>query len=258
MSKIEIDFNNLKYNLYELLNVKPNDDESKIRKNFMKIIKKFHPDKNSELEKDIYYHIILGNQILLNKELRKKYDSYLQDKSQIFSELKESFNKTIKNQVIPDNKHSISSFNTKVNELNIKHGYNENINEPISIIDKYDLIKENRAINIKKENIKNIEDFNNKFNSYKADGKFKDQIIEYNDTPSELSTYTIGEQYTNLNDIDKLYIDDSIQSSKYSSLDRAFTLQPHAVLNNKHNNSDYKEKMQEYRNNTNLINKNSK
>jgi curved DNA-binding protein CbpA len=244
MSKIEIDFNNLKYNLYELLNVNNDDDETKIKKKFMRIIKKFHPDKNSELEEDIYYHIILANQILLNKESRKKYDVYLQDKSEIFTELKDSFNKTIKNQPT-DKKQNISLFNNKVKELNEKHGYKENISE--SVIDKFDFIKENRTINIEKENIKNMEEFNTKFNSYKVDGKFKDQIIEYKDTPAELSTYVIGEQYTNLADIDKLYVDDSVQSSKYSSLDRAFTLQP----NIKHNNTDIKEKMQEYRNNKN-------
>jgi curved DNA-binding protein CbpA len=248
MSKIEIDFNNLKYNLYELLNVNNDEDESKIKKNFMRIIKKFHPDKNSELEEDIYYHIILANQILLNKESRKKYDVYLQDKSEIFSELKESFNKTIKNQPTTDKKQNISLFNNKVKELNEKHGYTENISG--SVIDKFDFIKENRTINIEKENIKNMEEFNTKFNSYKVDGKFKDQIIEYKDAPAELSTYVMGEQYTNLADIDKLYVDDSVQSSKYSSLDRAFTLQP----NIKHNNTDIKEKMREYKNKIPTVN----
>ena len=48
MSKIEIDFNNLKYNLYELLNIQPDADTTKIKKNFMKVIKNFHPDKNSD------------------------------------------------------------------------------------------------------------------------------------------------------------------------------------------------------------------
>ena len=63
---IEIDFNTLKYNLYEILNVDINDDDKKIKKKFIHVIKNFHPDKNSELEEDIYYHIILANQILLN------------------------------------------------------------------------------------------------------------------------------------------------------------------------------------------------
>jgi curved DNA-binding protein CbpA len=243
MSKIEIDFNNLKYNLYELLNVSKDAEEIKIKKNFVKIIKNFHPDKNSELEEDIYYHIILANQILLNKDSRRKYNLYLQDKSEIFSELKENFNKTIKNHVSTNN--DTSSFNSKVKELNEKHGYNENTSS-VSVIEKFSSIKQNRDINIVKENFKTTEEFNNRFNSYKVDGKFKDQIIEYKDAPTELSTYVIGEQYTNLADIDKLYIDDSVQSAKFSSLDRAFTLQPLAHVPNK----TIEEKMKDYKNET--------
>ena len=88
MSKVEIDFNNLKYNLYEILNIPTNSDDVKIKKNFMKIIKNFHPDKNSELEEEIYYHIILANQILLNKESRKKYDEFSACSAETFHELK--------------------------------------------------------------------------------------------------------------------------------------------------------------------------
>jgi curved DNA-binding protein CbpA len=223
------------------LNVSKDTDETKIKKNFMKIIKNFHPDKNSELEEDIYYHIILANQILLNKESRRKYDAYLLDKTQIFYELKETFNKTMKTQV--SNK-DINSFNNKVKELNEKHGYNENTSS--SVMENFSNIKNNRNINIEKENFKSIDEFNNKFNSYKVEGKFKDQIVEYKEAPAELSTYVIGEQYTNLTDIDKLYIDDSIQCAKYSSLDRAFTLQPISKISNK----TIEERMKDYKNET--------
>ena len=47
---------------------------------FLKIIKTFHPDKNSDLEEDIYYHIILAHQILIDKELRIKYDNFIENK----------------------------------------------------------------------------------------------------------------------------------------------------------------------------------
>jgi hypothetical protein len=53
---------------------------------------------NSELEEDIYYHIILANQILLNKESRKKYDEFINDTSDTFCELKDKFNKINKNK----------------------------------------------------------------------------------------------------------------------------------------------------------------
>ena len=50
---IEINFDTIKYNLYEILNVQPDSDDTKIKKSFMRIIKQFHPDKNSELEEEI-------------------------------------------------------------------------------------------------------------------------------------------------------------------------------------------------------------
>ena len=92
MSNSENDFNTYKYNLYEILNIQPNADDAKIKKSYIKLIKNFHPDKNSELEQDIFQHIIYANMILLNKNLRKKYDTYLADKSDTFNELKSTFN----------------------------------------------------------------------------------------------------------------------------------------------------------------------
>ena len=254
MSKVEIDFNSIKYNLYEILNVNKDADEIKIKKSFMKIIKNFHPDKNSELEEDIYYHIILANQILLNKDSRKKYDNFINDTSDTYSELRDKFNKTIKNvdENIPNKGESLHLFNYKINELNKKHGYDCNVDN-ISITDRYKNAKEKRQvpdIKIDKETFIDNNDFNNKFENNKIDGKYKSQIIEYSGTPSELSTYIIGENYTSLSDIDKLYIEDSVQSSKYSSLDRAFTLQP-VIKNN--SGLSFDDKMKEYQKETKVF-----
>jgi len=248
MSKIEIDFNNIKYNLYEILNVNKHDDDIKIKKSFMKVIKNFHPDKNSELEEDIYYHIILANQILLNKESRKKYDEFINDTSDTFCELKDKFNKVAKTK---QNKQDINLFNQQISELNKKHGIN-NINDNMSIMEKFNKIKEKRDIKIEKETFIDTNDFNQRFENNKIEGKFKSQIIEYSGSPSELSTYTIGENYTNLIDIDKLYIEDSIQSAKYSSLDRAFSLHPTTKITN--NNVSYENRIKDYNLQTKMIN----
>ena len=255
MSKFEIDFNNIKYNLYEILNINKDADEIKIKKNFMKIIKNFHPDKNSELEEDIYYHIILANQILLNKESRKKYDIFTETNAETHSELRDHFNKSKKeiDETILDKGTSVNLFNYKINELNKKHGYDDNIDN-ISITEKFNKAKEKRDINeikINKEIFIDTKDFNNKFENNKIDGKYKSQIIEFSGMPSELSTYIVGEQYTSLSDIDKLYIEDSVQSSKYSSLDRAFSLQP--IIKSTGNNS-YNERMKEYQTETKYYN----
>ena len=237
MSKIEIDFNTMKYNLYEILNVSPQTEESKIKKSFMKLIKNFHPDKNSELEEEIYYHIILANQILLNKDSRKKYDNYLTDRSNTFNELKNNFDKTIKNTKNTDtpNGDNISIFNNKFEELNKKHGYNNNTSNIVCF--------DNSIFN---------EMFNDIFNINKSDtGKFKDVLIRYEGNPSELSTYVIGEHYTNLCDLDKLYIEDSVQSAHFSSLDNAFSLQ--SINVNNEQKKSYNDKIKEYQSQTELI-----
>lgn len=248
MSKIEIEFASLKYNLYEILNVSPDSDETKIKKSFMKLVKSFHPDKNSELEEDIYYHIILSNQILLNKESRKKYDSYLCDRSDTFIDLKNTFNKNFTNpeKYYPSKDDSIIKFNNKITELNKKHCFNTDDNQ-ISVLEQFEKAKQKRStdeIKIIKEAIKDENDFNHKFESKKIDGKFQDQIIEYKDQPGAISTYVMGEHYTSLIDMDKLYIEDSIQSNKYSSLDRAFSLCP--IINSNDNNKSLEEKINDY------------
>lgn len=255
MSKIEIDFNSIKYNLYEILNVTKDADEQKIKKSFMKIIKNFHPDKNSELEEDIYYHIILANQILLNKESRKKYDSFIEDNADTYFELRDNFNKSKKeiDSNILDKGASQNLFNYKINELNKKHCYDTNLDN-ISITEKFNKAKEKREkpeIKIEKEVFIDTKDFNKKFENNKIEGKYNSQIIEYSGAPSELSFYVIGESYTNLSDIDKLYIEDSVQSSKYSSLDKAFSLQPiHKPLNQ----VSYSDRMKEYQKETKNFN----
>ena len=253
MSKIEIDFNKLKYNLYELLNVDTKADSTKIKKSFMKIIKNFHPDKNSELEEDIYYHIILANQILLNSESRKKYDDFISGSSEIFIDMKKSFNKTINSidQYFPSKDSSKHEFEKKIVELNTKHGYTDESNKD-SVMTKFTKIQESRSsdIKIEKEKFNNMKEFNEKFTINKSEGgRFQDQLVEYKGVPQELSTYVVGEQYTNIQDLDKLYVEDSVQGSKYSSLDRAFLL--HSVNMNIDQKS-IEEKIKEYKTNTEL------
>ena len=235
-SYVDIDFYNLKYNLYEILNINEQADNYIIKKNYIKLIKNYHPDRNSELEEDIYQHIILDNNILLNKNLRAKYDEYIYNKNNNFIDLKNDFNKNI--NLIKNNKDD--SFELKLNELNKIHGYNENINDE-SIIEKFIKIKSNRDKDIIIE--KNIElkqnNFNDQFLNYKNNNnnnnKLIDHILEY-DNLSDLSINVIGENFINLNDIDKLYIEDSIICCNFSSLDKAFKLQPENMdLNNKFN-----------------------
>jgi curved DNA-binding protein CbpA len=242
MSIIEIDFNTLKFNLYEILNVAPNSSENIIKKSFIRLIKVFHPDKNSALEEEIYYHIILSNQILLNKPSRIKYDKFLETKSETFNELKEDY---LKNGRQKNNESNVQTFNDKRMELDAKHGYIEDI----ATMDKYNKLKSSRNnIEIEKEDIKSNTDFNKKFTDYKSNGKFKNQIVEY-DKNSEIMTYT-NENYVNLNNMDKLYVNDSISTNTFASLDRAFVLLP---LLTETNNKTIKEKINDYKDATQTL-----
>jgi len=117
---------------------------------------------------------------------------------------------------------------------------------------KLELI-ESYQINIEKEKFKNIKEFNDKFNTNKSiGGKFQDQIIEFKGQPQELSSYVVGEQYTSIGDLDKLYVEDSILSSKFSSLDKAFMIQ--SVSQSDIITKSAKEKMSEYQNQTSNYN----
>ena len=55
---MNIDFNDLKYNLYELLNLNSNAKPKKIKKTYKRLMLKYHPDKCSDLEKEIFYNIV--------------------------------------------------------------------------------------------------------------------------------------------------------------------------------------------------------
>ena len=235
---IEIDFNTLKYNLYEILNVEINDYEKKIKKKFINVIKNFHPDKNSELEEDIYYHIILANQILLNKKNREKYNEFLLGTADMFYELKNKF------------KNNNFIFNNKEINKNINFNDNYDNNDNESLNDKYEKIIKNRnniSINYDSDIINN-NIFNNKFINIKENNikSQKYDIIEY--LPYEL---IYDNKFTNINNINKLYIEDTIITDKYSSLDKAFVLEPN--INYSNNIKTYKEKIEDYNNETELF-----
>lgn len=227
MSEYLINFDTLKFNLYEILNITHDASDHKIKKAYRNLILNFHPDKNNKAEEEVYYHIITANEILTNKDFRKKYDEYMNKQSEHHDDLKHNFDKVIKMKPSENKDTAQKSFNNKMLELNAKHNYNDE-NNSNNIKKKYEKIIKERETNvlIPKEMINDIADFNNKFEQKKNDKIFGDQLVPI-DEDMKLSTYNINDNYTSLDiAFDNLYIGGGgITTSKFTSLDAAFKIQ---------------------------------
>ena len=122
MSKhlIEINFDQLKFNLYDLLGVTKDSSTKKIKKAFRALIVKFHPDKNDVIDDEIYNHLTISNQVLTNDQLRQKYDNWLKsfEVNQSHENLKEKSQNYINDQPKQTNNYS---FEQLEDQLNKKH-----------------------------------------------------------------------------------------------------------------------------------------
>ena len=74
-------FQNLKYNLYEIIGVTRDDSEKKIKKNYLKLAKELHPDKNPDFNEEVWNHISIANTVLTNPQTREKYNEFLDQKN---------------------------------------------------------------------------------------------------------------------------------------------------------------------------------
>lgn len=245
-----INFNDLEFNLYELLNVKNNADAIKIKKSYKKLIIQFHPDKCTDLEENIFYNITLAYQILKDKNLKKKYDIWLNkpnsEKSQI--ELKNNFLKESNNMKsyfpsLPQE--ARINYDRKIKDLEKKHGIIENDSIPLK--DKYNskVYDRHNLKNVKKEKFNNETQFNNKFIHRK-----KKQFKNVDNKKKEIICYQmtqISKNYASVKDYNKLYSNESVQNDEFSSLDNAYLMHPELL----HNNSvSSKKKLKKYKKQT--------
>lgn len=255
MSKplVTINYSELKFNLYEVLGLTNEASENKIKKSFKKLVIKLHPDKNPDSNEEIFTHIIIANQVLSNSNLRKEYDNYLEEANEktLHVDLKNNFESTIKDveKFFPIKEDATKTFKTKIDELNKKHGVNDEINSK-NIMSQYDRIKKSRDTNISipQEKISNRNDFNQKFESRKDTGTFDSNIIQVN---SGLGTYQTNDALVGIGDYSKLYVEDTVSTGNYTSLDMAFKIQK---INPNLSEKSLKERIEEYKNHTNLFN----
>jgi hypothetical protein len=164
------------------------------------------------------------------------------------SDLKNKF-ENIQKQTISESitkEEAYKIYDTKIKELNKKHGYIECEEKNISELYNKKLEEFNKNIYIESQDIKNNDEFNNKFENIPIDNiyqKHNNLIIEFN---GEL----VGNTFLSIGNYSMLYSSDPIQTSNYSSLDRAFKLQ--SKINFVENNN-IENKIQEYNNFTDEI-----
>ena len=180
MSKhlIEINFDELKFNLYDLLGVPKDSSEKKIKKAFRSLILKFHPDKNDVIDEEIYNHLTISNQVLTNSQLRKKYDDWLKsyEVTQSHETLKERSIQYFEKEEKTSNNFS---FGQLEDQLNKKHGYLSEENFPMdesSYNRKFSEIQNEMKTlglsTISKEEFRGNNDFNDKFSNRKKEISF--------------------------------------------------------------------------------------
>lgn len=188
-------FIDLNYNLYEILNLNITNDISKIKKNLHKVLKTYHPDKNCNIEIDIFYHFIICKKILLNIDNKREYDDFLCEKN--FISLKDNFKKDIVEV------NTTKTFKEREIELNVKHNYIKKDNYE-NIMQIYEKLNRNDIIIDKNNNI-NDNTFNKIFekenNINNKNSECTDIIIK----PVNLIRDEIT--YTSIDNIDKLYED---------------------------------------------------
>ena len=230
-NKIEINFESLKYNLYDLLGLKKTDSIKRVKKRYRKLILEYHPDKTEDFDEDVFNHLTLANQILTNEQNRKKYDEYLVGPVDDFISMKQASHKNSKEikymPAMPNEKKK--SYKDRVKEMNQKHGYVEDYSTLNSgeIMKKVNQKKNDRSkLSIKYEDIRGKNDFNEKFSNRKKEGKMDQQIINYKAGDLTSFQYNSSRQgYVGLENMDNLYLEgESLQTDRYSTLDRAFGL----------------------------------
>ena len=243
-----IDFNDLKYNLYHLLNVNSNCTFRKIKKAYKKLIIQFHPDKSTNLEEEIFYNISLAYQILKDENLRKKYDNWLLIKSETKNQinLKQSFlneKESLKSYFPSTNRDAFYNYNKIIDKKNKIHGI-DNYQE-FNVQNKYKN-KEKDRLNMEKikyKKYKDENDFNNSFKNIKSNNnvirKSNNKLVCYQKSEIQ-NNYSMNDNY------DKLYTNGSVIDESYTSLDLAFLLHPEIFFKKE----TTKEKIKKYKNDT--------
>lgn len=225
-----INFSQLKYNLYELLDLQNTASDKEIRKRYKQIIKNFHPDKNkiSNLESELYYDIVQAHHILTNDSLRYKYDNYLYLHKNNTSLRGSGYEyKNISHLYVPDNKQDAQKqHNKQIKDLYARHGGQE-VKEKLSTVYKRTVKEREHMPEIQREDFKDTDDFNNQFIQRKKGGIYSDKVVKYKGGAITAYEGNTSLGLTSLKDFNNMYSEDTVANGKFASRSIAFNLMPH-------------------------------
>lgn len=219
-----MDFSKLDFNLYQVLNLTPDFEFYKLKKNYQKLVLKYHPDKGPKGDNRLFEIINYSYQILKNPESKKAYDEYLTQDSNDYFNLKNITKNNINNNIINNNK----KWKENNEELNKLHQFDNNLLNPL---DKKNLqenlnhvksYRDSAEFKIDKGDV-NDANFHNQFKEQINKPK-NNQIIKSVIQKDQLVCYNeVNSNYASLDDYGKLYLDDD-ESNNITSMRDAFIL----------------------------------
>jgi DnaJ family protein C protein 17 len=128
MDKLEEALKELKdFDLYDILEIEKTDDQDIIKKAYKKLIKKYHPDKNKEINTvEKFDRIKLAYELLKNYELKALYDNKQKSKKERIIKKKEMNSKRRKFMEDLEQKEKVNKNKKENHEENFKKEFNDN------------------------------------------------------------------------------------------------------------------------------------
>lgn len=246
---MKLDFDDLPYNLFELLEISEDSTIKDIKKAYKKAILKYHPDKNTNSNEEYFSWITLAHKILCNPEHKELYIEWLNWKDDHLR-----LRNKQKNKIKID---TTKSYKELEQELNKKHGYNSVEEQPLNSIDLNNKINElnniRNTLSIPKKRITNMEEYINNIKKDKYQNKDQN-IIKYS---GEITTLPSSSAYGSLDNYGKLYSEnDKIITNNITSFNEAFKLSHYQEYTS--DKLSLEEKIKQYKNETKNLKKLSK
>ena len=172
------------YDFYEILEVEKDATSKQIRENFIKLVKKHHPDHGGNVE--IYEKLMRAFECLINENSRKEYDLKQQTNDQnynLISHFKNDFTKFTDTTFVPKTKEEIEDlyaniFNTTIDETLNEDEFAKHILDRQTERDQYEIESVNNDLKNILDNNPSIT-FNDLVDYFKSIDKKSTDLINY-------------------------------------------------------------------------------